>query len=427
MNVFFQNIRVINPAQQLDEVVNLWVKDGRIAHLSPDDAATDSDTKMIPGENLVCAPGFFDMHVHFREPGEEYKEDIRSGSESAANGGFTGVLCMPNTDPAIDDIIKVEYVKNKAKGLLVDVHTSAALTKGRGGEFLTPMMELSDAGVPLFTDDGSAVMNSEIMRRIFDYAASKDLLVAQHCEDHNLTNNFSMNESFLSDKLGLKGYPTVAEDIIVSRDILLAEYSGNRRYHIAHISSAGAIELVKNAKQKGLRVTTEATPHHFCLTEELIVGYEPDLKMNPPLRENKDVQAVLEALADGTIDCIATDHAPHALHEKDVEYENAPYGVVGLETALGLAMTFLVHKNVLSMDQLIEKMSINPRRILGFDPVTIRDGEIANLTIFNPDEEWQVDKNLFKSKSNNTPFHGYRLKGKPKYAVNNGQFFESVL
>ncbi len=427
MNIYFEKIRIINPYQEIDAQFDLWIKNGRIMHLSPDSAKTDEDTRIVNAESLVCSPGLFDMHVHFREPGFEHKETTLTGAESAANGGFTGVVCMPNTEPAIDNVPVCEYIANRAKGNLVDVFIAGAITMGRKGERISPMLELLESGVVYFTDDGTCITKSEVMRRAFDYAATKDILLAQHCEEHSLTDNFAMDESALSYKLGLKGYPTVAEEIIVSRDIRLAEYCGNRRIHFSHVSSAGSVELIRTAKSKGLRVSCEVTPHHFTLPNSLLDSYDPNLKMNPPLRSDQDINAAIEGLKDGTIDCIATDHAPHSLHEKEVEYEKAPYGVVGLETSLGLSLTYLYHKKVLSLREIIEKMSVNPRRLLQMDDIVFDIGSEANITIFGLDEEWLVNKSNFKSKSLNTPFVGMKLKGKPVFTFNNGLVHESEL
>ncbi len=427
MNLYFKNIRVVNPATNTDEAVNLWIKDGVIAHASKAEASIDQSTSTIDASSYVCAPGLFDMHVHFREPGDEGSETLETGANSAANGGFTGVVCMPNTLPAIDDVTVVEYIKTKSKDFMIDLHVSAAITKKREGEFITPMIELSDAGALMFTDDGRAVMSSEVMRRAFDFSSSRDLLISQHCEDHGLTKDFAMNECVLSYKLGLRGYPDVAEEIIASRDVKLAEYLGNRRYHVSHVSTAGAINIVREAKKKGMRVSCEVTPHHFSLCHDVLVEYNTNHKMNPPLRSQDDVNSIKEALRDGTIDCIASDHAPHELHEKDVEFEKAPYGIVGMETSLGLALTNLMHTGVLTLNQIIEKMSVNPRKILNLPAVEIKEGVAANLTIFDPNEEWTVDKKLFRSKSKNTPFDGFKLKGKPKYAINKGLCVECKL
>ncbi len=419
MNMYFKNIRVINPVQNLDEHLNLWVKDGVIAHLSKTQAQTEQITEIIDGINLVCSPGFFDMHVHLREPGQEYKEDIQTGTAAAANGGFTGVCCMPNTAPPIDNPAVVELIRNKSRGNIVDVEIAASITQNRDGKFLTTMLELNDYGARMFTDDGSSVTSSEVMKRAFDYAATKNILISQHCEDHGLTVDFSANEGVVSSKLGLKGYPSVAEEIIVMRDIMLAEYCGNRGYHASHISTKGSVRIVREAKQRGLKVTCEVTPHHFTLTDDLLFSYDTNLKMNPPLRTIDDIKAIFEGLQDGTIDCIATDHAPHALHEKEVEYEKAPNGIIGLETSIGLVLTNLYHKGHLSLNQVIEKMSINPRKILKLKEIKIEENAEANLTIFAPDEEWVVDKKIFKSKSKNTPFDGFQFKGKPMYVINN--------
>lgn len=427
MNILFENIRLINPTIKQDNRIYLWLKNGIILHCSDNNPQIDEDTEIIKANHLVCSPGLFDMHVHFREPGYEYKEDITSGCSAASNGGFTGVCCMPNTDPAIDSPAVVEFIKQKAVGNCTDLYISAAITKNREGTHISPMYELAEYGVVLFTDDGNCVMSSETMRRAFEYSATKDLLIAQHCEDHSLTKDFAMNEGNISTILGLKGYPNIAEEIIIARDIMLAEYCGNCRYHISHISTKNAIELVRQAKKKGLRITCETTPHHFSLTDDLLSNYSPSLKMNPPLRTKEDVEAVIEGLIDGTIDCIATDHAPHSLHDKDVEFERSPFGIIGLETSLGIALTYLIHTNRMTLMQVIDKMSSSPRRILRLPEIKIAVGEKANLTIFDPNEEWIVDLNAFKSKSRNCPYGGMRLRGKPVFTINNSQLYKCSL
>lgn len=427
MNILFKDIRVINPAQKLDEQVNLWIKDGIIEHCDKTMPQTESNTETVESKEFVASPGLFDMHVHFRDPGFEYKEDIKSGAESAANGGFTGVVCMPNTNPTIDNAVSIDYIKNKAKDLLIDLYPSAAITQNREGKQLTEMMELNDCGVVLFTDDGSCVSNSKVLKRAFEYALTKDLLIAQHCEDHTLSDDFSVNESKLSTKLGLKGYPNVAESSILYRDIELAEYIGNCRYHAMHLSTKESIDLVRNAKKKNLRVSCEVTPHHFTINDEVITAYNTNNKMNPPLRTQEDLDAIIEGIKDGTIDCIATDHAPHALHEKDVEFESAPCGIVGLETSLGIALTELHSKHKIDLNRIIELMSINPRKVCRLQQINIKKGEKANITIFAPNEEWVVNKDNFKSKSKNSPFEFYKLKGKPKYSINNNKVYKSVL
>lgn len=424
MNICFQNILVVSPEDNLEARVHLWIKDGVIVHCSADEPALDAETRREDGQQLACFPGFFDMHVHLREPGQEYKETIQTGTDSAANGGFTGVLCMPNTSPAIDSVPVVEYILNRAKETLTEVYCSAAITKGRKGEELAPMLELMDAGVVMFTDDGSCVMDSEVMRRAFDYSAPFDALLSQHCEDHSLTQGFAMNEGEVSAKLGLKGYPTVAEEIMINRDVQLAEYCGNRRYHVSHMSTKGGVRIVRDAKQRGLRISCEVTPHHFVLIDEAVGEYNTHAKMNPPLRRPEDIAAIIEGLKDGTVDCIATDHAPHAPHEKEVEFASGANGITGLESSIGLSLTHLYHAGHVSLARIVELMSVNPRKIMKLPALSVSTGAQANLTIVAPDEEWTFDINRSRSKSKNCPFDGFQLKGKPKYAINRGKLHE---
>jgi dihydroorotase len=427
MNIYLKNIRVISPTQQIDEHRNVLISDGIIAYIGNETPELSTETEHIDGSELVCCPGLFDMHVHLREPGQEYKETITSGTQAAANGGFTGVVCMPNTSPAVDSVSIIEYITNRAKGNIVDVFPCATITKSREGKELAPLLSLIEAGAVMFSDDGSCLESAEMMRRAFDYTAQWDALLTQHCEEHSMTRNFAMNEGKVSAELGLKGYPTVAEDVIIARDILLAEYCGNRRYHAAHISTKGAVRLVREAKSRGLRVSCEVTPHHFVLTDENVRGYDTNAKMNPPLRTKEDVEAIIEGLADGTIDCIATDHAPHAIHEKQCEFTQAANGITGLETALGLGLTYLVHKGKITIEQLIEKMSVNPRKVLQLTEVKIIVGEPANITVFAPNQRWKVDMTHSCSKSNNSPFNGKELTGKPTFVINNGQVYRTKL
>lgn len=427
MNRYFRNIRIINPAQNLDARLNLLLHNGVIVSCTEQPLEIGRETEVIEAGNLVAIPGMFDMHVHLREPGHEHKETVQTGTSAAANGGFTGVVCMPNTEPAIDSRITAEYIQSRAKGGAVDVHCCAAITKARAGKELAPLLELMEAGAVMYSDDGGCVESAEMMRRAFDYVSQFDLLLTQHCEEHTMTRNFAMNEGEVSAKLGLKGYPTVAEDIIVARDILLADYCGNRRYHGAHISTSGAVRLFREAKARGQRVSCEVTPHHFILDEQAVQGYNTNAKMNPPLRTRRDIEAILQGLSDGAIDCIATDHAPHASHEKNVEFALSANGIIGLETSLGLALTYLVHSGVLSLSRLAELMSVNPRKVLGLSVPRIEAGAMANLTIFNPDKEWTVEPDRFRTKSLNTPFGGYHLKGKPVMTINNGLIVESGL
>lgn len=427
MNILFTNITVNSPLDNINSQLNLWVKDGTIYQISPNTINPDSDTEIIDGKDLTALPGLFDMHVHFRDPGFEQKEDIFSGVDSAANGGFTGVLIMPNTKPCIDNKTVVEYIRSKSQNLITDVYVASALTQSMEGKTISNMLEMTEHGALLFTDDGKCVVNSEVMRRAFDYAAPKNLLIAQHCEDNALTDNFDMNESNLSVQLGLKGYPSVAEEVILARDIMLSHYCGNRRYHAQHVSTAGSVQIIRQAKEKNPNISCETTPHHFSLTEDHLVEFNTNYKMNPPLRQQKDIDAIIEGLKDGTIDAIACDHAPHTQLEKDVEFDKAPYGIIGLETSFGLSYTNLVAKGYLSLNDLIFKMSINPRKILGLPEIHIKSNNPANLTIVNTNVEWIVNTDNFKSKSRNTPFEAMKLKGKVCWTINNNQITKSSL
>lgn len=427
MNVAFTNIRIVSPDQGTDERMNLWIREGVIVAATPEHPVYDAETTVRDGSGLVAAPGLFDMHVHLREPGQTHKETIQTGTASAANGGFTGVVCMPNTEPAIDSVATIEYILRRAQNTPVDVHVCAAITTGRAGADLAGMHALKQAGAVMFSDDGSCVSSADTMRKAFDYGADIDALLTQHCEEHSLTKDFAMHEGKVSAELGLRGYPSVAEDIIVARDVLLAEYCGNRRYHAAHISTKGAVRIMREARMRGQRVSCEVAPHHFLLTDDAVRGYTTNAKMNPPLRTQADIEAILQGLSDGVIDVIATDHAPHTAEEKDVPFDQAPNGVVGLETSLGLSLTALVHTGILSMSQLIEKMSVNPRRILGLPQPHIAVGERANLCIFDPEAEWLVRPALFRSKSTNTPFADAPVKGKPVLTFNKGAMVECSL
>ncbi len=421
MLLLLRNIRLMNPAQNLDRRADLLLVDGTIASIAQNQEAPEG-ADVRDGSAWVAAPGFFDMHVHLREPGATHKETIRTGTEAAANGGFTGVCCMPNTTPAIDTPEVVHSILWRSTGLPVDVLPSAATTKGRQGQELAPMGALYDAGVRLFTDDGDCVRSAEVMRRSFEYLSMFDgAVLSQHCEEHTMTQGFAMNEGLTSTRLGLPGYPSVAEDLIIARDIQLATYTGNRLYHVSHMSTKGGVELVRRAKEGGqANITCEVTPHHIVLTEEAIVEYDTNAKMNPPLRGADDVEAIRSGLRDGTIDVIATDHAPHALSEKEVEFQQAPNGIVGLETSIGLVYTTMVATGLISLDRMIELMSINPRGILSLPIPVIREGARANLTLFAPENEWTVDTGRFRTMSYNTPFNGYRLRGRPVGIINNG-------
>ena len=427
MQYFFENILVIDPYRGIHEHRNILIEQGMILHSSTEHIEIPQDTIHIEASHLIAAPGFVDMHVHLREPGQEYKETIESGTLAAANGGFTDIVCMPNTLPALDSKINLEYVKNRAKDNIVNVHVCAATTIGREGKQLSPMIDLIDAGAIMFSDDGSCIENAEMMRRAFDYAAPFDALLTQHCEEHSLTKNFVIHEGTVSADLGLKGYPTVAEEIIVSRDIQLAAYCGNRRYHVSHLSTEGSVQLVREAKAKGQRISCEVTPHHFILTDKAVLEYGTHAKMNPPLREQSDIDAILTGLQDGTIDAIATDHAPHAIHEKNCELAIAANGITGIETCIGLAFQFLVNSNLISLDRFVYLLSTGPRNILQIQHPNLEKGESACITIFDKNAEWTVSTKNMKSKSVNTPFDNWKLLGKPAFIFNNNQVYKSEL
>ena len=427
MQYFFENILVIDPYRGIHEHRNILIEQGMILHSSTEHIEIPQNTIHIEASHLIAAPGFVDMHVHLREPGQEYKETIESGTLAAANGGFTDIVCMPNTLPALDSKINLEYVKNRAKDNIVNVHVCAATTIGREGKQLSPMIDLIDAGAIMFSDDGSCIENAEMMRRAFDYAAPFDALLTQHCEEHSLTKNFVIHEGTVSADLGLKGYPTVAEEIIVSRDIQLAAYCGNRRYHVSHLSTEGSVQLVREAKAKGQRISCEVTPHHFILTDKAVLEYGTHAKMNPPLREQSDIDAILTGLQDGTIDAIATDHAPHAIHEKNCELAIAANGITGIETCIGLAFQFLVNSKLISLDRFVYLLSTGPRNILQIKHPNLEKGESACITIFDKNAEWTVSTKNMKSKSVNTPFDNWKLLGKPAFIFNNNQVYKSEL
>jgi len=427
LNLLLRNAHLLNPAEGIDERCDLHIVDGTIVACGSElHAPADADVR--DASAWLVAPGFYDMHVHLREPGATHKETIATGCASAANGGFTGVCCMPNTTPALDSVEVVHSILWRARGLPVEVHCSAATTVGRKGEQLAPMGELYEAGVRLFTDDGDCVRSPEVMRRAFEYASMfEGAVISQHCEEHAMTRGFTMNEGTVSTRLGQPGYPSIAEELIIARDIMLAEFCGNRPYHVSHMSTAGGVDLVRRAKEKGLNITCEVTPHHFVLTDEAVEQYGTNAKMNPPLREERHRQAIIEGLRDGTVDVIATDHAPHALHEKEVEFAAAPNGIVGLETSIGLTLTCLVHTGVISLARMVETMAINPRRVLSLPLPSLGVGAEANITILAPEQEWSVDPARFKTMSLNMPFAGWTLRGRPVGIVNRGEVVWSDL
>ena len=414
MTLVIKNGRVIDPANSLDEPKDLLIHKGRIKAIeSPGSISFEAGEKpsVIDAKGCVVCPGLIDMHVHFREPGFEYKETITSGCQSAAAGGFTSVAVMPNTNPVNDTRAVTEYILSLARAEgIINVYPIAAITQKLEGERLSEMADLKDAGAIAFSDDGRPVMNNELMRRAFEYSKMFKLPLIQHSEMLDLTEGGCMNEGMVSTELGLKGMPAEAEDIMVYRDIALLEKTGGQ-LHVAHISSKNSVDLVRQAKSRGLSVTCEVAPHHFTLTDEAVRGYDTNTKMSPPLRTIDDVKAIKEGLQDGTIDIIATDHAPHDIADKQVEYQNACFGIVGLETALPLSLK-LVDEKILSMGDVIKKLTSTPADIFNLEAGSLSLDNEADLLIFNPNLEYSIDISKFHSKSKNSPFDGWKVKGK---------------
>lgn len=410
---------VVDPTKGTLRAGDVLVEDGRIVAVGPDLSFENGQVFDISG--LLVAPGLIDMHVHLREPGYEYKEDIASGTAAAVSGGFTSVACMPNTDPVADSAAVIAFIRERAAAAgLARVYPVAAITVGSRGEQLASMADLAAAGAVAFSDDGRPVTDGHLMRRAMEYAAMLGRPVVSHCEDLVLAAGGVMHEGPQATALGLRGIPAAAEEVMVARDLILAEMTGCA-LHVAHVSSAGTVRLIREAKARGVRVTAEATPHHFTLTDAAVRGYDTNAKVNPPLRGPEDVAAVREGLADGTIDVIATDHAPHAVHEKDVEFDRAPFGMIGLETALGLVFTELIGSGILDIPVAIAKMTVNPARILGLETPAVAPGARADLTVIDPQRTEVVRPEALKSKSRNTPFLGCTLKGVPVMTVVGGK------
>jgi dihydroorotase len=437
MGLLLKGGRVIDPSQDLDAVLDVLLEEGRVAAVGSN-LYTGPHEVVDVSERIVC-PGFIDIHVHLREPGQEYKETIRSGAAAAAAGGFTTICCMPNTEPAIDEPAVVELIRERAREACgVRIGVIGALTKENKGEQLAEMARLAEAGVVMFSDDAFPIQNAELMRRAMEYAGMLGIPVTLHCEDKCLTDGCSMNEGPVATMLGLRGMPSAAEDVMVARNIELARLTGVR-LHICHVSTAGSAELVRMAKAGGVAVTAEACPHHFCLTDEACIGYDTNAKVNPPLRGASDVAAVQRGLADGTLDTIATDHAPHAAHEKEQEFDRAPFGLVGLETAVPLTLDRLVRRNVLTLSQAIARLATHPARVLRatgreagprlFAPSsplplapsalfgTLQVGAPGDVTVLDLDRPYRVEAAKLHSKSKNTPFNGWELVGCPTLTV----------
>lgn len=412
--------RVVDPTQSMDEVADVRLVDGLVAEVGPGLDSTE-DTEVIDCAGLVVSPGLIDVHVHLREPGGEHKETIATGAASAAAGGFTSICAMPNTDPPIDDPAAVGFVvaQGRAAGL-TRVYPVGCISVNRAGGRLALVGEMVDAGAVAITDDGSPVMNSGLMRLALEYAQSFNIPVADHPEDLTLSEDGHMNEGIVSSRLGLNGKPNAAEDIHVVRDLLLAELTGGH-IHLQHISTALGVDAIRQAKARGVRVTAEASPHHLVLTHEAVDGYRTEAKMNPPLRTQADVDAVRAGVADGTLDTIATDHAPHHYDEKEAAFADAPNGIVGLETALGIVLTRVVAEGVIDLPTMIERMSCQPARAFNLPGGSLAPGTVADVTVFHETEEWVVDSSKFRSKSFNTPFAGWTLQGRPRMTIVDGR------
>ena len=407
-------VRAFDPAEQLDDVVDVIIENGVITRIGKGAATADirssERAQIIPGEGLLLLPAFVDLHAHLREPGQEYKEDIASGLVAAAAGGFAHVCVMPNTRPVNDTRSITEAMVAKARSIGGPrLHPIGAITLGQKGNELTEMADLKDAGAVAVSDDGRCVMSSAVMRRALEYAANFDLPVIQHAEDHTLTEGSLMHEGAISTRLGLRGWPRVAEDIIVARDVLLAELTG-AKYHVAHVSSRGAVRILREAKSRGIHVTAEVTPHHLSLTDAAVIGYDTACKVNPPLREPEDVAALCEALEDGTIDAVATDHAPHSSLEKDCEFAEASPGMIGLELVVPLLLQ-RVREGKFSLARLVTALTAAPARIVGLDAPRLRAGNAAEVCLVDPERVWKVEPARLRSKSKNTPFLGKDVRG----------------
>lgn len=410
MKTLIKGGRVIDPANKIDKIADVLVEDGRIAAVGEN--LPSEGAEVFEAEGKIVSPGLIDMHVHLREPGQEAKEDFGSGSRAAAAGGYTRVATMPNTRPVIDNSALVKAMQKRAEeDAVVHVEIIGAVTKGQQGEEMAEMGDMVQAGAIAFSDDGHFTRSAKVLLNCYDYLRTFDKVIINHEEETSLVEEGVMNESHRSAMLGMKGRPTVAEDIAVARDVMLAEYA-DARVHVAHISSGRAVDIVRQAKARGVKVTAEVTPQHLTMTDDLVEIFDSSTKINPPLREQKDVDAVLAGLLDGTIDCIVTDHSPHAQEEKDREYMYAPSGFPGLETAVGVLLTDLVHTGKLDIAMMIEKMTAAPARIFGINAGSLAEGMPADITVIDPELEWTVDDKKFYTKGSHSPFVGRRLKGK---------------
>jgi dihydroorotase len=421
--IVFRRVRALDPSAALDAEVDVVVENGIFAKIGKDAAqgALRSDrVKLVERPGAWLLPGLVDLHAHLREPGAEAKENLESGLRAAAAGGFVDVCCMPNTWPVNDSRAVTETLVAKAKAVAsVRLHPIAAITVGQKGTALTEMADLKDAGAIAFSDDGVCVTSSQMMRRALEYASTFDMPIIQHAEDHALTDGAQMHEGRVATQLGLRGWPRIAEDVIVARDLLLAEYVG-ARYHVAHVSTAGAVRLIREAKARGVKVTAEVTPHHLLLTHDALLGYDTACKVNPPLREPEDIEALRRGLADGTIDCVATDHAPHGVLEKHVEFAEAAPGMVGLELCVPLLLG-LVRQGVIPLSRLIDALTRAPAGVVGLEAPRLREGDRADAVLVNPTARYKIDPARFRSKSHNTPFAGVEVEGRIEMTLCEGR------
>jgi len=416
-----KNGRIIDPANRRDEVGDLLIIDGRITGTS---ALGDLPPNIpeVDAAGLIVAPGLIDLHVHFREPGQSAKETIATGAKAAAAGGFTTVVCMPNTSPSVDSPSVVTWIKEKAAAeACINVFPTGAITKGIAGEELAPIGSMVKAGIVALTDDGRCIQNHEVMRRALEYARMFNLVVMDHCQDYNLVGKGVMHEGRVSAELGLPGWPAAGEEIIVQRNALLAELC-DTPIHCQHLSAGGSVRILRDARSRGVKLSGEVCPHHIALTDESIRGFDTHFKMNPPLRTLRDIDLLIGGIADGTITILASDHAPHCGYEKEVEFDQAPFGILGLETELGLFLDILVHKQkAISLARCIEMLTVEPARLLHLDRGTLSIGAPGDVTLIDPDLEWTVDRQASFSRSRNTPFHGWELKGRAVRTIVAGQ------
>jgi dihydroorotase len=417
-----RNGRLIDPANKRDEIADLYITDGKIVASKSEIGNAKPEIEEIDARNLIVSPGLIDMHVHLREPGFSHKETIESGARAAAAGGFTTIVCMPNTSPVPDNPGTIAWIKERACAIAcVDVLPTGAISKNLAGEELAPIGSLAQAGIVAITDDGHCIQNHEVMRRAVEYARMVGVPLLDHCQDYNLVGNGVVHEGYWSTLLGLPGWPAAGEEAIVMRNILLAELC-NHPIHCQHLSTAGSVRLIREARARGVKISAEVCPHHIALTDEAIRNFETNYKMNPPLRSQADVDALLEGIADGTVSILCSDHAPHADFEKEVEFDAAPFGIVGLETELGLFIDLLVHKHQkINIARVIEMYTVEPARLLKINAGTLSVGARADVTLIDPELEWTVRVDQFQSASRNSPFDGWKLKGRAVRSIVGGK------